>query len=265
MAKNYTFAETVKIIAEGKDKEAIMDIGKRFPLMAMKIAAAAATTQGKEFVDLASYIPSYVTANKVNSCVKSSITDGSEPDEATGDSDETEEVETEEDSGTEDSGERKYEDMTGKELWDILGKAGARKTAKSHKVVDLIAAVKALDEKNAGKAEDKPKASKGKAKESKNEEPAEEDVRESPYDGENAMDLFKECKSRGISVAPKKPAKFYADLLMKDDASKKDEPEEADDWGDEEEEEKPAAKGKADKAKNKPVAKSEEEDEDWDI
>lgn len=54
------------------------------------------------------------------------------------------------------------------------------------------------------------------------------------YDGMNAMQLFKECKKRGIKAAPKKPAKFYIELLEKDDA-------------------------KADSAE------TEDEDEDWDI
>ena len=32
MAKNYTLAEAAKVIAEGKDYEALQDIGRRFPL-----------------------------------------------------------------------------------------------------------------------------------------------------------------------------------------------------------------------------------------
>ncbi len=38
------------------------------------------------------------------------------------------------------------------------------------------------------------------------------------YAGKNAMELFKECKKRGIKAAPKKPVKYYIELLEKDDA-----------------------------------------------
>ena len=36
--KNYTLKEAVEIIAEGKDLEAIADLGKRFPILSIKIA-----------------------------------------------------------------------------------------------------------------------------------------------------------------------------------------------------------------------------------
>jgi hypothetical protein len=48
------------------------------------------------------------------------------------------------------------------------------------------------------------------------------------------MELFKECKARKIKAAPKKPAKFYIDLLIRDDATKaeatKAESDDDDDW-----------------------------------
>ena len=42
MAKSYTFNEAVKIIAKGTDLEAITDIGRRYPVLAHKIAVVAA-------------------------------------------------------------------------------------------------------------------------------------------------------------------------------------------------------------------------------
>ena len=144
--------------------------------------------------------------------------------------------------------------MSGKELWDLLGKAGARKTAKSTKKADLVAACKALDSK--ASKDDKTEDEEGEV----NEESG-------PYDGKNAMELFKECKKRGIKAAPKKPAKFYADLLTKDDAASakaEENTDSDDDWSEDEEEEKKPTK----KAEKKPVkeAKKEEDDgEDWDI
>lgn len=206
MAKNYTFNEAVKIIANGTDLEAITDIGRRYPVLAHKIAVVAAKA-GEEFVDLMGYMPDYLTANKVNTAIKAGITEsGSEDDEDT-------EAEAE---ATEDAGEDATEataqwdeSMSAKQLWDILGKAGKRKLAKSTKKADLVEACKqafgAATEAEA-EAEDAE---------------AEDDATEAnPYEGKSAMELFKECKARKIKAAPKKPAKFYVDLLLKDDAAK---------------------------------------------
>lgn len=255
MAKNYTFNEAVKIIANGTDLEAITDIGRRYPVLAHKIAVVAAKA-GEEFVDLMGYMPDYLTANKVNTAIKAGITEsGSEDDEDA------------EAKATEDAGEDATEataqwdeSMSAKQLWDILGKAGKRKLAKSTKKADLVEACKQAF---------------GAATEAEAEA---EDAEANPYEGKSAMELFKECKARKIKAAPKKPAKFYADLLIKDDAAKAEateaESEEDDDWGDEEAEApkkedkktapKAAAKGGKAKAAKKAEAESED-DEDWDI
>lgn len=254
MAKNYTFNEAVKIIANGTDLEAITDIGRRYPVLAHKIAVVAAKA-GEEFVDLMGYMPDYLTANKVNTAIKAGITEsGSEDDEDT-------EAETTEDAG-EDATEATAqwdESMSAKQLWDILGKAGKRKLVKSTKKADLVEACKQAF---------------GAATEAEAEA---EDIEANPYEGKSAMELFKECKARKIKAAPKKPAKFYADLLIKDDAAKAEATEaesEDDDWGDEEAEApkkedkktapKAAAKGGKAKATKKAEAESED-DEDWDI
>lgn len=51
------------------------------------------------------------------------------------------------------------------------------------------------------------------------------------YDGMNAMQLFKECKKRGIKAAPKKPAKFYIELLEKaDEAGNNSSDDDDEDW-----------------------------------
>lgn len=254
MAKNYTFNEAVKIIAKGTDLEAITDIGRRYPVLAHKIAVVTAKA-GKEFVDLMGYMPDYLTANKVNTAIKAGITEsGSEDDEDT-------EAEATEDAG-EDATEATAqwdESMSAKQLWDILGKAGKRKLAKSTKKADLIEACKQAF---------------GAATEAEAEA---EDTEANPYEGKSAMELFKECKARKIKAAPKKPAKFYADLLLKDDAAKAEATEaesEDDDWGDEEaeapkkEEKKATSKATAKGGKAKAAKKAEaepEDDEDWDI
>lgn len=258
MAKNYTFNEAVKIIAKGTDLEAITDIGRRYPVLATKIAVVAAKA-GEEFVDLMGYMPDYLTANKVNTAIKAGITESGSGDE---DAEDTEAEATAEDAG-EDATEATAqwdESMSAKQLWDILGKAGKRKLAKSTKKADLVEACKQAF---------------GATAEAK----ADDDATEANhYEGKSAMELFKECKARKIKAAPKKPAKFYADLLIKDDAAKAEateaESEEDDDWGDEEaeapkkEDKKAAPKASAKGGKAKAAKKAEaesEDDEDWDI
>lgn len=257
MAKNYTFNEAVKIIAKGTDLEAITDIGRRYPVLAHKIAIVTAKA-GEEFVDLMGYMPDYLTANKVNTAIKAGITESGSDEDA---------EDTEAEATTEDAGEDATEataqwdeSMSAKQLWDILGKAGKRKLAKSTKKADLVEACKQAF---------------GAATEAE----AEDDATEAnPYEGKSAMELFKECKARKIKAAPKKPAKFYADLLIKDDAAKAEaaeaESEEDDDWGDEEaeapkkEDKKAASKASVKGGKAKAAKKAEaesEDDEDWDI
>lgn len=263
MAKNYTFNEAVKIIAKGTDLEAITDIGRRYPVLAHKIAVVTAKA-GEEFIDLMGYMPDYLTANKVNTAIKAGITESGSDDE---DAEDTEAEATTEDAG-EDATEATAqwdESMSAKQLWDILGKAGKRKLAKSTKKADLVEACKqafgAATEAEA-EAEDAE---------------AEDDATEAnPYEGKSAMELFKECKARKIKAAPKKPAKFYADLLIKDDAEqvKAANDEADDDWGDEKteapknEDKKAAPKASAKGGKAKAAKKAEaesEDDEDWDI
>ena len=258
MAKNYTFNEAVKIIAKGTNLEAITDIGRRYPVLAHKIAVVTAKA-GEEFVDLMGYMPDYLTANKVNTAIKAGITESGSDDE---DAEDTEAEATTEDAG-EDATEATAqwdESMSAKQLWDILGKAGKRKLAKSTKKADLVEACKQAF---------------GAATEAE----AEDDATEAnPYEGKSAMELFKECKARKIKAAPKKPAKFYADLLIKDDAAKAEateaESEEDDDWGDEEaeapkkEDKNAAPKASAKRGKAKAAKKAgaeSEDDEDWDI
>ena len=255
MAKNYTFAEAVKIINAGTDMESIVDIGRRYPILLQKVTKVAAKA-GEDFVDLMSFMPDYLTANKVNTAMKNMV--GSEGSDADEDTEASEDVS--EDKETETTVQWD-ESMSAKQLWDILGKAGKRKLAKSTKKSDLIEACKQAF---------------GAAAEAEAEEvEAEETEAEAnPYEGKSAMELFKECKKRGIKAAPKKTAKFYADLLVKADNEAAEEPEaetESDEWDDNEADEAPAPKKEEKKpaakpAKKVPAKKAEtEEDDDWDI
>lgn len=243
MAKNYTFSEAVAIIAEGKDMESIQDIGRRYPIMATKVAVIA-TKAGQDFVELMSFMPEYLTANKVNTGIKKAVFGEGDGEEA-----------TDADDATTDAGDVDYESMSAKQLWEILGKAGLRKTAKSTKKPDLVAACKAMA---AGAANDDA------------DESDEEDA--NPYEGKSAMELFKECKKRGVKADAKKPAKYYVDLLTKADAAADDEGDGEDegDWEEETKEEKKApaksaAKGKGTAKKNEKKAEPADDGDDWDI
>lgn len=249
MAKNYTFAEAVKIINEGTDLEALVGIGRRYPVLMHKVTQVCALA-GEEFVELMGFMPEYLTANKVNSTIKALITGEGAGDDSGSDEDDGE--------GTGEAG-KDYESMSAKQLYEILKKAGKHKTAKSIKKADLLAAVKAMEAGGNDEAEDD----------------GEDDGEESgnPYDGMNAVELYKECKKRGLKPEIKKPAKYYVDLLTKNDAESKDE-DDGDDWdeddGEAEKETKTGKGAKTEKAAGKKTGKGakKEEDEDgdnWDI
>lgn len=259
MAKNYTFAEAVRIINAGTDMESITDIGRRYPILMHKVATVCAKA-GDAFVDLMNYMPEYLTANKVNTALKNAAGDAVE----TEDTDADESAETEATEETTEAGAQDFESMSAKQMWDLLGKAGKRKLAKSTKKADLVEACKQAFGAGAT-TEDEDEA-----------ETEEAETEANPYDGKSAMELFKECKKRGIKAAPKKTAKYYADLLVKADAEASTETEtESDDWDEEEAAEEPKAKKstkKAEKAEEKKPAKkaakkeeATDEDDDWDI
>ena len=248
MARNYSMKEAVAIIAEGKDFESIMDIGRRYPIL-MNMVTKVAAKAGDDFVELMNHLPDHVTANKVNTSMKNLIEEG-----------ETDEVEEDEPDAAEEKPAKKekeagddYESMTGKELYELLGKAGKRKDCKEKmgglKKDDILAYIKKY-----GLEDD-------------DVEEVEEENDGNPYEGKSAMDLFKECKKRGIKAAPKKPAKFYADMLIKDDEKAAELEDDGDDWGEEEAvEEKPTKKEKKEKkSKKEEVEEDADEDDDWDI
>ena len=89
------------------------------------------------------------------------------------------------------------------------------------------------------KKDEKPKKAKKAAKPKKAKkdpepepEPDTEEQEDGPYAGKNAMELFKECKKRGIKAAPKKPVKYYVELLEEFDEADNgsDADDEDDDW-----------------------------------
>ena len=237
--KNYTLKEAVEIIAEGKDLEAIADIGKRFPILSIKIARLTAKAE-KEIIDLMQYMPEYLTIKKVNNAVKTA----SEPKAETEDATEAENKPVEEETAKE------VEEPEEKENKPVEPKKRGRKPKAKVKAVPV----------------EEPKA---EVEDEADEEPTEAEETANNYEGKKAIELFKLCMSRGLKVTTKKSAKYYIDVLKKDDeakakaeAKKAEEAEEDDDW-DIEDEPKEVKKPK----KSAFIEEDEDEDDDesWDI
>lgn len=195
MAKNYNIGEVVKIVAEGKDFEAIMDIGRRYPLLMNKVTKLV-TLAGETASDFFSYMPEYLTANKVNKMIKDAVIDeDAEEVEETEEAEEkpvkkekkakkTKKEEVEEDDAEDE--DNPYSGKTAPELYKECKKRGikvaAKKDAKYYEKALLKAdaadaeteeADEDWEEEKPAKPAKKEKAAKKKAK--KEEEEVEED------------------------------------------------------------------------------------------
>lgn len=287
MAKNYTIAEAVQIIAENGDNEALMDLGKRYPLLTQKIARVAVKA-GEDFVDLMSFMPEYLSANKVNSAIKKMLDEAPDADEDAeddGGEDEAEEKpvkktgkrgrpakvkkaeEDDEDDDAEEAGSYDYDSMNNAKMYKLLGELGKRKDCKE-KFGDLSHDSMLKYLKKYGPKSDA-------TGEADDEDDAEESGDE--YEGKSAVELYKLCKQRKIKAEQKKPAKYYIGLLKKADEeaaaeAEADDAEEDEEW-DDDEEEAPAKKAPAKKApaKVKKAAKkaepeeADDDDDEWEI
>ena len=247
MAQNWNVKQALAAINKG-DKEAITDIGRRFPLTSNILARIG---EDKAAGELIGALPDHITVRKIESILK----DGVQVDDSDND------VEVDDKpvkAKATKSDDDDYSKMTGDQLIALLKDAGVYKDCikkmgggKKQQMLDYIEKY-GLETKEANTDEDD----------------VEEATDENPYSGKTAMELFKECKKRGLKAKPKQKAAFYADLLTKDDQSKSESNDaEDDDWEDETEEEKPVKSEK--KAPAKKAAKKEEpeddDDDDWDI
>ena len=237
--KNYTLKEAVEIIAEGKDLEAIADLGKRFPVLSIKIARLTAKAE-KEIVDLMQYMPEYLTIKKVSNAVKTVNDSKVETEDAT----EAENKPVEEETA------KDVEEPEEKENKPVEPKKRGRKPKAKVKAVPV-------------------EGPKVEVEDEADEEPTEAEETANNYEGKKAIDLFKLCKSRGLKVTTKKSAKYYIDVLKKDDEAKaKAEAEKAEEAEDDDEddwdiEDKPE---EAEKPKKSAFIEEDEDDEEsWDI
>lgn len=162
MAQSYTLGEAAKILAEGKDFEAVGDLHRRFPIFTHKLMNAM-SGDNDAVVEFMSYIPDYVNPRKVEKVITANPVE-----------------QPEEDAETEPEQQTDKEKPTPKK----------RRASKADEEAESESEVETDEEQNDGK-----------------------------YAGKNAMELFKECKKRGIKAAPKKPVKYYIELLEEDDAA----------------------------------------------
>lgn len=235
--KNYTLKEAVEIIAKGKDLEAIADLGKRFPILSIKIARLTAKAE-KEIVDFMQYMPEYLTIKKVSNAVKTANDSEAEAEDATEAGNKPAEEET----------AKEVEEPEEKENKPAEPKKRGRKPKAKAKAVPV----------------EEPKA---EVEDEADEEPTEAEETADNYEGKKAVDLFKLCKSRGLKVTTKKSAKYYIDVLKKDDEAKakaeaeKEEAEDDEDEWDIEDEPKEVKKPK----KSAFIEEAEDDEESWDI
>lgn len=201
--KNYTLKEAVEIIAKGEELEAIADLGKRFPILSIKIARLTAKAE-KEIIDFMQYMPEYLTIKKLNNAVKTVNDSKAEAEDAT----EAENKPVEEETAKE------VEEPEEKENKPVEPKKRGRKPKAKVKAVPI----------------EEPKV---EVEDEADEEPTEAEETTNNYEGKKAVDLFKLCKSRGLKVTTKKSAKYYIDVLKKDDEAEAEKAEEIEDDEDE--------------------------------
>lgn len=257
--RNWTIKEAVEVIKSGTDAEAIKEIARINPLFVVAVAkddvATIANMMGEKFT---------VRRLEVNGAVTS--------EDAEDDVMNAPEVEATAEAGDED-----LNSMSTKQLMALCDKRGIKVPHYGKNKQFYLDALQ-----NAGDATE--------ADEDEAEAEAEEtEEATDAYEGKSAMELFKECKKRGIKVEAKKNAKYYIAALKKaDEAEAEEEAEdEADGWddgdddGEEEAPAKPAkatkggkakATTKAEKAPAKSASKSkakveaeDDDDEEWDI
>ena len=269
MAKNWTMAEAIKAIAN-QNAEDVKDIYRRYPMAAMLMTRAVAG-DCESACNIIASLPEWATINKFEKALKADVPEAEEMTEAEDDAEVEDEVVDEKPAPKAKKPEKveksKGAKLTGGKAYEMVKSAGKLKDMKAKgfgtKAADFIAYVEKYGPFDSD-AED--------------EAEIESEAEESKYALLSAQDLFKECKRRKLDVKPKKPAKYYIDLLEKNDAEQTNDSDDVDDdWdADEVVEEKPKAKksekakAPAKKAEKKPAKKAEpveddEDDEDWDI
>lgn len=254
MAQNWNLKQAYAAIKIG-EKDSMIDIGRRFPLA---MAALIKVGESDAIENLFNTFPDHLTMRKIENALR----EGVKVDDS--DNEVEEEATAPEAEETEDTGEIvDYKKMTGRQVYELLRDKGLYK--------DCVAKMGGGNKKQMLEYIEKYGLDGG------SEEAEEETEEEKPegYEAMSAMELFKECKKRGIKIKPRQKAAVYVEALKKDDAAKvESEAEEEESWEEEEQEEKKPAKKPVAKPKatvKKPAPKKEDpeeeddDDDDWNI
>lgn len=258
MAQNWNVKQAYAAIKSG-EKDAIIDIGKRFPLA---MAALIKVGESDAIEALFNTFPDHLTMRKIENTLREGVKVDDSDNEVEEEATEAEET-TEKPKKAAKPKAEGYAAMTGDQLIALLKEKGVYKDCikkmgggKKQQMLDYI------EKYGLETAEEETEEAAGSEEET------------SEYDGMSAMELFKECKKRGIKVKPRQKAAVYVEVLKKADQESGSEEEE--EWEEEEpakEEKKaapkkPVAKPKAAVKKHEPkkeVEEEDEEDEDWNI
>ena len=236
--RNWTIKEAVEAINKN-DTDAIKEISRHFPMFFLAIAR-------NDLQALAAMMPDKFTVRRLVMTDAAAESNDSADTEAADDSAESEDVD--------------LNAMSTKELMKLCDKRGIKVPHYGkNKQFYLDALNGASGDDEAGDTE------------------SDEEDGGNPYEGKSAMELFKECKKRGIKCEPKKKAAYYVDLLCKDDEAADDSDSDDDGWGDgddgaeAEQEEKKTTKGgsksggKGGARNTKKDTKPADDDDGWDI
>lgn len=228
MAKNWNVYEVANEIKSG-NKESLIDIGKRFPLLAVTLTAALAG-DGESLMKFLEALPGDVTANKVNVRLRDEAEEAEDNDE--------EVVEEKQAKESKKKESKDYESMGAYPLYKLCKERGLDVKSKQPKDV-YVEALKAAD---------------GAGSETEGEDDWNEGSEDQAYENMKPKELFDECKARGLKVEAKKSADYYIKKLKEDDA--KSETEGEDDWDEEEAPKESKSKGKE---------KKKDDEDEWDI
>lgn len=253
MAQNWNVKQAYAAIKSG-EKDSMIDIGRRFPLA---MAALIKVGESDAIENLFNTFPDHLTMRKIENALR----EGVKVDDS--DNEVEEEVTAPEAEETEDAEEIDYKKMTGRQVYELLRDKGLYK--------DCVAKMGGGNKKQMLEYIEK-YGLDGGSEEAEAEEETEEEKSEG-YEAMSAMELFKECKKRGIKIKPRQKAAVYVEALKKDDAAKVEpEEEEEESWEEEDQKEKKPAKKPVAKPKataKKPAQKKEDpeedDDDDWNI
>lgn len=254
MAQNWNLKQAYAAIKIG-EKDSMIDIGRRFPLA---MAALIRVGESDAIENLFNTFPDHLTMRKIENALREGVKVDDSDNEV---EEETVATETEE---AEETTEIDYKKMSGRQVYELLRDKGLYK--------DCVAKMGGGNKKQMLEYIEK-YGLEGGSEEAETEEETEEEKTEG-YEAMSAMELFKECKKRGIKIKPRQKIAVYVEALKKDDAAKAEsETEEEESWEEEEQEEKktakkPVAKPKATTKKAAPKKEDPEEeddDDDWNI